>query len=92
MKSSLGDKARLQHILYSIVEIEHYLENINIQQFLGNSEKRFATIKHIEIIGEAANALTNELKLANADVPWKAITGFRNISVHEYFGADFTIV
>ncbi|WP_090556550.1 HepT-like ribonuclease domain-containing protein [Pedobacter hartonius] len=50
----------------------------------GNSEKRFATIEQIEIIGEACNAITNELKSAHTDIPWRAIIGFRNMSIHEY--------
>lgn len=53
MKGKLGDKVRLQHILDAISEIEMYLDGVSFDQFLGNSEKRFATIKQIEIIGEA---------------------------------------
>jgi uncharacterized protein with HEPN domain len=92
MKGRLGDKIRLQHILDAINEIGLYLEDISYEQFLENSEKRFATIKQIEIIGEACNALTDELKSAHPSVPWKAIKGFRNISIHEYFGVNIQLV
>lgn len=92
MNGRLGDKIRLQHILDSIAEIENYLDDVTITQFLNNSEKRFATIKQIEIIGEACNALSNELKMENQDIPWRAIIGFRNISVHEYFGVNLQLV
>ncbi|HEY8781066.1 MAG TPA: DUF86 domain-containing protein [Mucilaginibacter sp.] len=92
MKGRLGDKIRLQHILDAINEIELYLEDISYEQFLENSEKRFATIKQIEIIGEACNALTDELKSAHPLVPWKPIKGFRNISIHEYFGVNIQLV
>ena len=51
MKGRLGDKVRLQHILDAISEVEMYLENVTYEQFLQNSEKRFATIKQIEIVG-----------------------------------------
>ena len=73
-------------------EIENYLKDVSYEQFLVNSEKRFATIKQIEIIGEACNALTDELKAANPLVPWKPIVGFRNISIHEYFGVNLLLV
>ena len=92
MKGRLGDKIRLQHILDAINEIELYLEDISYEQFLENSEKRFATIKQIEIIEEACNALTDELKSAHPLVPWKPIKGFRNISIHEYFGVNIQLV
>lgn len=62
MKGRLGDKVRLQHILDAISEVEMYLESVTYEQFLQNSEKRFATIKQIEIVGEACNALSDDLK------------------------------
>jgi len=92
MKGRLGDKVRLQHILDAIGEIDLYLTNVSFEQFLENSEKRFATIKQIEIVGEACNALTDELKAAYPIIPWKAIVGFRNISIHEYFGVNLQLV
>lgn len=92
MKGRLGDKIRLQHILDSIGEIENYLYGVTIEQFLENSEKRFATIKQIEIIGEACNALTDELKASDQEIPWRSIIGFRNISIHEYFGVNLQLV
>ncbi|QPH38489.1 HepT-like ribonuclease domain-containing protein [Pedobacter endophyticus] len=91
MKGSLGDRVRLQHILDAICETESYLEGVSFEQFLENSEKRFATLKQIEIIGEACNAITEELKTRFPLIPWKPITAFRNISIHEYFGVDLQL-
>ena len=92
MRGRLGDKVRLQHILDAISEVELYLDGVSQDQFLSNSEKRFATIKQIEIIGEACNALSDELKAQHSSIPWKAIIGFRNISIHEYFGVNLQLV
>ena len=55
MKGELTDIIRLHHILDAIYEIETYLEGISFEEFEANSEKRFATIKQIEIVGEACN-------------------------------------
>src|ERR1051326_4396717 len=92
MKGLLSNKTRVHHILDAISEIETYIENVTEDQFLQNSEKRFATIKQIEIIGEACNKLTDELKLAHPDIPWLQVIGFRNISIHEYHNVSFHIV
>jgi uncharacterized protein with HEPN domain len=92
MKGPLSDKIRLRHILDAIAEVENYLDGISYETYLKSSEKRFATIKQIEIIGEACNAISDELKKANSLVPWRSITAFRNISIHEYFGVNFQIV
>ncbi|MGN6604506.1 MAG: HepT-like ribonuclease domain-containing protein [Ginsengibacter sp.] len=92
MKGTLSDKIRIQHILDAIGEIENYPVNSTFEAFISNSEKRFATIKQIEIIGEACKHLSNNLKQKHPDVQWMQINGFRNISVHEYFGVDLHIV
>ena len=92
MKGQMTDKIRVQHILDAITETEKYLAGISFEDFLINSEKRFATIKQIEIIGEACNHITNDVKQAHPEIEWNSINRFRNISIHEYFGVNFHIV
>ena len=55
MKDLKGDKARLLHILDAISEIEDYIHNLDFDKFFRASMARFASIKQLEIIGEAAN-------------------------------------
>jgi len=45
-------------------------------------------IHHLEIIGEACRALSDELRSRHSEVPWPAIIGMRNILVHDYFGLN----
>jgi uncharacterized protein with HEPN domain len=85
MKGKIGDKQRLGHILDAISEIEAYTANVNLKGFLENSMMRFASIKQIEIIGEAANYVTPETKQLFSDIEWKQIIGMRHILIHEYF-------
>jgi uncharacterized protein with HEPN domain len=49
-------------------------------------------IRNFEIIGEAANRLSNDFKENHPEIDWHRIRGFRNRIVHDYFGIDFTIV
>ena len=92
MRGRLPDKVRIQHTLDAIAEVEKYIAGVSLQTFLESSEKRYATIKQIEIVGEACNNITPELKDAHPEIPWKLIRGFRNVSTHEYFGVNFRIV
>lgn len=92
MKGNTGDKQRLLHILDAISEIENYTANIEIDIFLKNSMMHFASIKQIEIIGEAANYISEETKNKFSDIEWRQITGLRHILVHEYFGVDITLI
>lgn len=92
MKQPLSDELRVRHVLDAIDEIGSYLQDVLLDEFLSNSEKRFATIKQIEIIGEACTRISSTIKEKNPEVEWKNIVGFRNISIHEYFGVNFQIV
>ncbi len=92
MRSELGDKIRLQHILDAIEEIHKYLVAADISVFLENSMMRFACIKQMEIIGEASNHLSPELKSKFSDIEWAQIVGMRNVFAHEYFGIDSGLV
>jgi uncharacterized protein with HEPN domain len=92
MKDSLGDRQRLLHILDAIAEIETYIHQKDIDSFLNNSMMRFASIKQLEIIGEAAKHLSNDTKLKFSSIEWNQIVGMRNVLVHEYFGVDNLLV
>ena len=92
MKGQLSNKVRVHHILDALAEVEGYITNVTEEEFLRNSEKRFATIKQIEIIGEACNKITDDVKQAHAQISWSQIIGFRNISIHEYHSVSFHIV
>lgn len=92
MKGKIGDKQRLLHILESIREIEYYTSDANFETFLENSMMRFASIKQIEIIGEAANYITEETKEKYFNIQWRQIIGLRHILVHEYFGIDSNLI
>ena len=92
MQSELGDEIRLKHILDAIEEIEKYLLEVNFPIFIENSMMRFACIKQMEIIGEASNHISYELKSKFADVEWSQIVGMRNVFAHEYFGIDSSLV
>lgn len=88
MRGRLGDNARLSHILDAIAEVETYLENADYDTFLNNSMMRFACIKQMEIIGEASDHISEQIKTRFSEIEWSQIKGMRNLFVHEYFGID----
>lgn len=92
MRGRLGDKIRVQHILDAIQEIETYLLDTDFSEFMENSMMKFACIKQMEIIGEASNHISDEIKLKFSGIEWAQIIGMRNVFVHEYFGVDTNLV
>ena len=92
MRSSTGDKIRLQHIYDAILEIESYVQESSYDSFQNNSMMQFACVKQLEIIGEAANHLTLHFKKLYPEIQWREIIDLRNLLIHEYFGIDNKIV
>ncbi len=92
MQDRLGNKIRLLHIIDAINEIENYLQDSDLETFVNNSMMFNATLRQLEIIGEASNRLSEDVLNENPSIPWARIIGLRNLVIHEYFGVDdFTI-
>ena len=68
MKGQLSDKARLNHMLDAIRAIEGYTKGISLTEFTHSSEKTFETVKQFEIIGEAANRITDGTRGLDPDI------------------------
>ena len=92
MLSNPKDIIRLQHIFDAILEIENYTSKADFSDFEKNSMMLHASVRQLEIIGEASNHLSKEILKTYQTVEWKQIIGFRNLLIHEYFGVDITVV
>lgn len=75
-------------ILESIEKIETYAMPAGRESFLKDGEAQDAVIRRLAIIGEAAKNMPLELKRKHPNIPWKKITGMRNILIHEYSEVD----
>jgi uncharacterized protein with HEPN domain len=51
-----------------------------------------AVVRSLEVMGEAANKLPEDVRDRYPEVSWQEIIGMRNRLIHEYFGVDFDIV
>lgn len=49
-------------------------------------------IRLLEVIGEAANAVSPEMQQAHPEVPWRKMAGLRNRLIHGYFNVNLDIV
>src|SRR5438874_3276785 len=83
----MGDDAYLRHIRDAIEKIESYV-SVGEEEFMAQSHWQDAVIRQLEIIGEAAKRLSEELRSQHADVPWRRIAGLRDVLIHNYMGVD----
>ena len=65
---------------------ERFVHGIGLADFQKDEQKVLAVVRALEVIGEAARQIPRSLRNRNPDIPWRQITGMRNIVIHEYFG------
>lgn len=56
--------------------------------FLRDGRTYDATLRNLELIGEAATHIPEPVRIANPQVPWRLIIATRNRLIHGYLGID----
>jgi len=84
-------KERLRDILEAIAAIERYRDR-GRSAFEQDEMLQVWFLRHLQIIGEAARRLPEEIRHLAPDIPWHKIIGMRNVLVHGYFEIDTDIV
>lgn len=92
MNISPKDRERLNHIWMALEAIEEYTTGFTREKWQAEQMRNDATLRQLEIVGEASNHLSEELMDLTPEIPWHSVAGFRNIVVHEYFRVDQFLV
>jgi uncharacterized protein with HEPN domain len=86
------DAIRLRHMLDAAKEARSFIENKSRSSLDSDRQLELALVKCIEIIGEAANKITNECCKELPQIPWANIIGMRNRLIHAYFDINRDIL
>ncbi len=86
------DEAYLLDILIAARKVLQYTEGVDEQAFQDSDVLQDAVMRQVQIIGEAARALSPEIRDEHPEVPWQGIVGMRNKLVHHYFRIDVPLV
>jgi uncharacterized protein with HEPN domain len=81
------DVDRLADMRAALTDIR-LLTRGDIEAFDANRVTQQAVAYNLAVLGEAARALSPELRDRYPNVPWRALIGQRNIVVHEYHSLD----
>lgn len=79
----------LDDILSAIKDIENFVKDMDFKTLIDSREKLYATIFCLQIIGEAAKKIPEEIRKKFKKIPWRKIAGMRDRLIHGYFTIDF---
>jgi uncharacterized protein with HEPN domain len=79
-------------ILEACGKIRRYLAGMTYDAFVADDRTRDAVIRNIEVIGEAAKRIPDDVVARAPGVPWRKIRGMRDVVAHGYFGVDSKLV
>ena len=65
-----------------------YTGGMDQQQFIDSGITYDATLRNLELIGEAATRIPDGIRHAHSDIPWRMIIATRNRLIHAYLGID----
>ena len=88
MEVNRKNKLRLTHMLDCIRKIEIILDGLTYEGFIADWKSQDIIIRNLEIIGEAAGHIDEELTGKHPDVAWRNAKGMRNFLIHAYFQVD----
>lgn len=90
--SKRADQESLSDIREALQRIAAYVQDMTYEAFVQDTKTQDAVIRNLEIVGEAAKNLSEELRAAYPILPWKRMAGARDRLIHHYFGVNLDIV
>ena len=69
-------------------DVLSYTDGMKQDDFVSAPLNYDATLRKLELIGEAATHIPDDVRAANPDIPWRMIIATRNRLIHAYLGID----
>jgi len=85
-------KVSLEDILEALSRIRTLTGRVSYNDFKGDLTNQEAVVRNLEIIGEAAKNVPEDVRSDYPEVDWTRIAGLRDILIHRYFAVDLEIV
>ena len=82
-----ADRLYLAHMLECIDRVSDYVCD-DEALFRSSRLVQDAVTRNLQVLAESSQRLSDEIKASEPEVSWRAISGFRNILVHDYLGVD----
>lgn len=82
----------LNDIVTEIALVLKFIKGMTFDDFKGDEKTIHACIRSLEVIGEASKQIPIDIKELSPDIPWKEMSGMRDVLIHDYFGVNEEII
>lgn len=86
-----ADRVLLAHMGECIERIREYTAG-DRSHFEASRLVQDAVIRNLQTLTESSQRLSDDVKATEPQVPWRELSGFRNVIVHGYLGIDLAAV
>jgi len=69
-------------------KVQSYTKGFDQAAFVADGLTYDATLRNLELTGEAATHIPEEVRAAHPEIPWRMIIATRNRLIHAYLGID----
>jgi len=78
----------LEDMIDCCQKIIEYTSSLDMAVFKDNSLVYDATLRNLEILGEAAKNIPEDIRGRYPQVEWRKVSGLRDVLTHFYFGLE----
>lgn len=82
----------IKDIIDAITKIEEFIQDMDFNDFVQDDKTTSAVVRKLEIVGEAAKQLPNEVRDRFPEIPWSPMAKTRDKIIHFYHGVDYEIM
>jgi uncharacterized protein with HEPN domain len=83
---------RVYDIIQSLDKIESYIDGLDAVRFSEDGLIQDAVVRNIEVIGEAAKNIPDDICTSHSDIAWREMKAMRDVIAHGYFNIKPDIV
>ena len=82
----------VEDMIEAATRLASYTDGLDFESFAGDPRTIDAVVRNLEIFGEAAKRVPDDVRGKAADIDWRKMAGMRDVLAHAYFKVDLQIV
>ncbi len=90
--SELDIRVFIEDILVNSTRAMAFVKGMTREELESDLRTSYAVVRALEIIGEAAKAVPEDVRASTPQIPWRDMAGMRDKLIHAYDTVDLDVV